>query len=119
MMDAGYGLAIRWSLEDAPERVAQDLREYVVGTSIARFMFLDGLAFKLWRMAEGQWFEGTYVFDTVRARDEFQAQFEQTMADAPGTKIIGSQPVSVEPYEVVAIAEGPGAFRRGPGPGRA
>ena len=118
-MNAGYGLTVRWSLKDAPEDAADQLREYVVGTSIARFMFLDGLAFKVWRMREGEWFEGTYVFNTVRARDEFQAQFEQTMADAPGTKIIGSQPVSVEAYEVVAIAEGPGAFRRGPGPGRA
>ncbi|MEO7070767.1 MAG: hypothetical protein ABI131_09780 [Nostocoides sp.] len=118
-MDAGYGLAVRWSLREAPEGVAQDLRDYVVGTSIARFMFLDGLAFKLWRMAEGEWFEGTYVFDTPRARDEFQAQFEETAVDAQGSKIIGSAPVAVERYEVVAIAEGPGAFRRGPGPGRA
>ena len=118
-MNAGYGLSVRWSLETAPDGVAQELRDYVVGTSMAKFMFLDGLAFKLWRMVEGEWFEGTYVFDTPLARDEFQAQFEQTAAHAPGTKIIGSPPVAVEPYEVVAIAEGPGAFRRGPGPGRA
>ncbi len=118
-MDAGYGLAVRWSLREAPEGVGEDLREYVVGTSIARFMFLDGLAFKVWRMVEGEWFEGTYVFDTPRARDEFQAQFEHSAADAAGSRIIGSPPISVERYEVVAIAEGPGAFRRGPGPGRA
>ena len=118
-MDAGYGLSVRWSLKDAPDTVAQGLREYVVGTSIARFMFLDGLAFKVWRMVEGEWFEGTYVFDTVRARDEFQAEFEQGAAAAPGSAIIGSPPISVERYEVVAIAEGPGQFRRGPGPGTA
>lgn len=116
-MDAGYGLAVRWSLEDAEPDVAERLREYVVGTSIARFMFLDGLAFKLWRMSEGRWFEGTYVFDTAKARDEFQREFEAGAPTAPGTKIIGSPPVSVEPYEVVAIAEGPQHFRRGPGPG--
>ena len=53
-MNAGYGLAVRWSLKDAPDNVADSLREYVVGTSIARFMFLDGLAFKVWRMKEGR-----------------------------------------------------------------
>ena len=49
-MNAGYGLAVRWSLTDAPPEVAGQLREYVVGTSMASFMFLDGLAFKTWRM---------------------------------------------------------------------
>ena len=58
-MNAGYGLTVRWSLENAPGDAADQLREYVVGTSIARFMFLDGLAFKVWRMREGEWFEGT------------------------------------------------------------
>ncbi len=118
-MDAGYGLAVRWSLQDAEDDVAERLREYVVGTSIARFMFLDGLAFKVWRMSEGQWFEGTYVFDTARARDEFQQEFEDAAERSPGSEIIGSAPVAIEPYEVVAIAEGPQHFRRGPGPGRA
>ena len=71
-MNAGYGLAVRWSLEDAPEDAADRLREYVVGTSIAKFMFLDGLAFKVWRMREGEWFEGTYVFDTEQERKVFR-----------------------------------------------
>ncbi len=115
-MNAGYGLAVRWSLKDAPATVAGQLREYVVGTSIARFMFLDGLAFKVWRMVEGEWFEGTYVFDTAQARDEFQAEFSGGADEAPGSRIIGSGPVSIERYEVVAIAEGPERFRRGPGP---
>lgn len=115
-MNAGYGLAVRWSLKDAPSGIAGELREYVVGTSIARFMFLDGLAFKVWRMVEGEWFEGTYVFDTARARDDFEADFVSGAGDAPGSRIIGSAPVSVERYEVVAIAEGPERFRRGPGP---
>jgi hypothetical protein len=44
-LDAGYGLAVRWSLAQAPEGIEDELREYVVGTSLARFMFLDGLAF--------------------------------------------------------------------------
>lgn len=119
MLDAGYGLSVRWSLKDAPQDVAARLREYVVGTSIARFMFLDGLAFKVWRMVEGEWFEGTYVFDTAHARDEFREDFRRAMSQAPGTSIIGSEPIAIEDYEVVAIAEGPQAFRRGPGPGTA
>ena len=97
-MNAGYGLAVRWSLKDAPEGVARRLREYVVGTSIARFMFEDGLAFKVWR-------------------DRFRTQFEAVAATSPGSEIIGSAPIAIEDYEVVAIAEGPAGFRRGAGPG--
>ena len=43
----------------------------------------------------------------------------ETAAESAGSKIIGSAPVLVEPFEVVAIAEGPEGFRRGPGPGTA
>jgi hypothetical protein len=118
-MNAGYGLSVRWSLEDAPGDVAERLREYVVGTSLAQFMFLDGLAFKTWRMVEGKWFEGTYVFDQQVYRDDFAREFARTAATAAGSTIIGSAPVQIEPFEVVAIAEGPSRFRRGPGPGTA
>ncbi len=118
-MDAGYGLAVRWSLTDAPAGVAEQLREYVVGTSLARFMFLDGLAFKTWRMVEGEWFEGTYVFDSAQVRDQFREEFAAGAAQSPGSQIIGSAPVLIEDFEVVAIAEGPAKFRRGPGPGQA
>ncbi|MFQ6172909.1 hypothetical protein ACK8HX_14965 [Oryzobacter sp. R7] len=115
-MNAGYGLTVRWSLEDAPDDAPDQLREYVVGTSIARFMFLDGLAFKVWRMREGEWFEGTYVFDSEQERQVFRDGFEQGAAQAPGSAIIGSAPTDIEEWEVVAIAEGPAGFRRGAGP---
>ena len=115
-MNAGYGLTVRWSLAQAPEGVEQRLREYVVGTSIARFMFQDGLAFKVWRMRPSEWFEGTYVFDSAHERDLFRKSFEATAADSPGARIIGSAPEIIEDYEVVAIAEGPAGFRRGAGP---
>ncbi|MDN5715776.1 MAG: hypothetical protein L0G89_00935 [Janibacter sp.] len=118
-MNAGYGLAVRWSLTNAPADVAAQLREYVVGTSMANFMFLDGLAFKTWRMVEGQWFEGTYVFDAAKDRDEFCEDFTGKAADSAGSQIIGSAPTEITPFEVVAIAEGPAQFRRGPGPGAA
>lgn len=118
-MNAGYGLAVRWSLSDAPGDVAAQLREYVVGTSMANFMFLDGLAFKTWRMREGEWFEGTYIFQAAKDRDEFRDDFAITAADTAGSKIIGSAPIEIEAFEVAAIAEGPAQFRRGPGPGTA
>ncbi|MBM6405133.1 hypothetical protein JQN72_12865 [Phycicoccus sp. CSK15P-2] len=115
-MNAGYGLTVRWSLDGAPDDAPDRLREYVVGTSIARFMFLDGLAFKVWRMREGEWFEGTYVFDSEEERRSFRADFEPGAATSPGSDIIGSAPVLLEEWEVVAIAEGPAGFRRGAGP---
>ena len=118
-MNAGYGLTVRWSLEDAPADAADQLREYVVGTSIARFMFLDGLAFKVWRMREGEWFEGTYVFATAADRDAFRSDFEVGALASPVSKLVGSGPITIEAYEVVAIAEGPAKFRRGAGPGSA
>lgn len=116
-MNAGYGLSVRWSLADAEDGVEEALREYVVGTSMATFMFLDGLAFKTWRMRPGEWFEGTYVFGEARDRDAFVADFAPGASDAPGSEIIGSAPTHIEPFEVVAVAEGPAQFRRGPGPG--
>ena len=115
-MNAGYGMTVRWSLEGAPEDAPDRLREYVVGTSIARFMFLDGLAFKVWRMRTGEWFEGTYVFDSEQERTEFREAFEPGAATSPGSEIIGSAPTAIEEWEVVAIAEGPAGFRRGAGP---
>ena len=115
-MDAGYGLAVRWSLQESGPDVADRLREYVVGTSIARFMFLDGLAFKVWRMREGEWFEGTYVFDTEQERKVFREEFEASAAESKGSELIGSPPIAIEEFEVVAIAEGPAGFRRGAGP---
>ncbi len=116
-LDAGYGLAVRWSLAQAPEGIEGDLREYVVGTSLARFMFLDGLAFKVWRMVPGEWFEGTYVFDSAHERQAFEESFVPGAGQAPGSVMIGSGPISIERFEVVAIAEGPAGFRRGSGPG--
>ena len=116
-MNAGYGLSVRWSLADAPAGVAQQLREYVVGTSMADFMFLEGLAFKTWRMREGEWFEGTYVFDAAKDRDEFKESFTSNADTSPGSEIVGSAPIEIDDFEVVAIAEGPAGFRRGAGPG--
>ena len=116
---AGHGLTVRWSLTAAPDDTAQRLADYVTGTSHARFTDQPGLRFKTWRMRPGEWFEGTYVFVGGAERDAFATSFSATAADSPGSQIIGTAPVSIEPFEVVAVAEGAAGFAAGGGPGSA
>ena len=116
-MSAGYGLSVRWSLEHAPEGGEARLREYVVETSMARFAQREGLAFKSWGMRAGQWFEGTYVWGTRGSREAFATAFAAEAAGSPVSALVGSPPVWIEPFEVVAIVEGPEGFREGAGPG--
>ena len=104
------GLTVRWSLRDASPDTAAALGSYVEGTSHARFTGMPGLRFKTWRMLPGGWFEGSYVFASDAARVAFQEHFEAGAADAPGTRIVGSPPVLVEPCQVVAVAEGGEGF---------
>ncbi|NHC13191.1 hypothetical protein [Motilibacter deserti] len=112
-----YGLSVRWSLEGVDPDVAQRLRAYVVGTSLERFSGMPGLRFKTWRMRPGEWFEGTYVWATQEARDGFAATFTAEAAESPGSRIVGAEPVLIEPFEVVAVAAGGEGFAAGPGPG--
>ena len=112
-----YGLSVRWSLEDADADVPQRLREFVRDTSLRRFTDLPGLRFKTWRMVEGEWFEGTYVWASAEARDAFAETDRAGMATSPGTRIIGSAPVLHTSFEVVGVAEGGDGFAPGPGPG--
>lgn len=105
-----YGLTVRWSLEDAPEGIEKTLADYVANTSFAGFDGREGLRFKTWRMRTGEWFEGCYVFDSSAAREEFEKQFTEVAAESPGSQIIGSSPVLIEPCEVVAVAEGGSGF---------
>lgn len=108
------GLTVRWSLADAPEGVEAELASYVADTSHARFTGMSGLRFKTWRMVPGEWFEGCYVFVTDEAREEFQRSFTESAAQSPGSRIIGSAPVLVEPCEIVAVAEGWDGFEATP-----
>lgn len=108
------GLTVRWSLTDAPDGVADTLRAYVAETSHARFTGMSGLRFKTWRMRAGEWFEGTYVFASDEARADFQAAFTEGAAQAPGSTIIGSAPVLIEQWDVVAVAEGWDGFEATP-----
>ena len=105
------GLTVRWSLEDAPAEVADELAAYVEESSHARFNDMSGLRFKTWRIKPGQWFEGCYVFATEEARAEFQRTFSQGAAEAPGSTIIGTAPILIEECEIVAIAEGREGFQ--------
>jgi hypothetical protein len=113
-----FGLAVRWPLAAAPAETAARLRDYVTGTSLGNFTGMDGLRFKTWRQRPGEWFEGTYVFATAAARDGFEATFRQNAPTAAVTVLIGSPPVSIERFEVLAVAEGGAGFTAGPGPGR-
>jgi hypothetical protein len=104
------GLTVRWSLAEAPADVLDTLADYVAGTSHARFSGRPGLAFKTWRAVPGEWFEGCYVFADDAARATFQEEFAAVAAESPGSEIIGSPPVLIEPCEVVAVAEGGAGF---------
>lgn len=108
------GLSIRWSLEGLPDSVLGELAAYVEGTSHARFTGMSGLRYKVWRARPGEWFEGTYVFTSEQDRQAFQEQFQATLDEAPGTRIVGAPPVLVEPWELVAVAEGWDGFEARP-----
>ena len=105
------GLTVRWSLAQAPEGTEDALADYVASASHARFTDMPGLRFKTWRMRAGEWFEGCYVFATAEDREAFQETFTASAADSPGSKIVGSPPVLIEPCSVVAVAEGAEGFR--------
>ena len=112
-----HGLSVRWSLADAGDDAAERLRDYVVGQSLDRFTGMAGLRFKTWRMRPGEWVEGTYVFASPEARDAFLAEMREKAPGAPVTRLVGSPPVLMEPFEVVAVAEGGEGFVAGGGPG--
>jgi hypothetical protein len=109
-----HALTVRWSLADAPDGVEDELAAYVADSSHARFTGMDGLRFKTWRMRPGEWFEGCYVFASDEARTAFQESFSAGAADSPGSQIIGSAPILIEPCEVVAVAEGGEGFLAAP-----
>lgn len=109
-----HGLTVRWSLADAPEGVEDELTAYVESSSHARFQGKPGLRFKTWRMVPGAWFEGCYVFDSSGERDAFQREFTEVAAESPGSQIIGSAPILIEPCVVVAVAEGASGFLAAP-----
>ena len=100
------GLSVRWSLAGAPAGIAAELREYVAEASYVKFTGMQGLRFKTWRMREGEWFEGTYVFVSDEARASFQETFTAGAATAPISTMTGAPPTSIEAFEVVAVAEG-------------
>ena len=104
------GLTVRWSLEEAPEGAEVALAQYVEETSHARFSGKEGLRFKTWRMRPREWFEGCYVFVDEDARDAFQTTFTAVAAESPGSQLIGSSPILIEPCTIVAVAEGAAGF---------
>lgn len=106
-----YGLTVRWSLADASPGVLKELKKYIEDESHSKFAGLHGLRFKSWRAREGEWFEGCYVFKSDEDRVKFQTTFEEEAHKSPGSKIIGSSPIIIEPCEIVAVVRGPAGFR--------
>jgi hypothetical protein len=104
------GLTVRWSLEAAPADAADQLAAYVADSSHARFTGKPGLRFKTWRMRAGEWFEGCYVFATDEECAAFEREFTAVAEESPGSQIIGSAPVLIEPCDIVAVAEGGEGF---------
>ncbi|MDN4172437.1 hypothetical protein QWY28_05745 [Nocardioides sp. SOB77] len=108
------GLSIRWSLVGAPDGVEEQLAAYVADTSHARFTGMAGLRFKTWRVRPGEWFEGLYLFASDEARAAFQEEFTAGAAEVPGSRMVGAPPVLIEPWDVVAVAEGWEGFEATP-----
>ncbi len=108
------GLTVRWSLESSPDGVEDALAAYVADTSHARFTGMAGLRFKTWRVRPGEWFEGCYVFVSDEARAAFQETFTAGAAQAPGSQLVGSAPILIEPCDIVAVAEGWDGFEATP-----
>ena len=108
------GLTVRWSSAGCPAATLAELASYVESTSHERFSGLEGLRFKTWRARAGEWFEGTYVFETDAQRADFQASFEAKAAEAPASLVVGSPPILIEAWDVVAVAEGPAGFLAAP-----
>jgi hypothetical protein len=109
-----HGLTVRWSLTDSPDGVQDALRAYVEATSHGRFSGKEGLRFKTWRMREGEWFEGCYVFETTQDRDAFEQDFKNVAAESPVSQLVGGPPMLIEPCEIVAVAEGASGFLEAP-----
>lgn len=105
-----HGLTVRWSLAGTDPDLLDRLRTYVREESYAGFAGREGLRFKTWRARDGEWFEGSYVFATDADREAFETSFRERAATAPGSVLIGSAPILIEPCEVVAVAEGGEGF---------
>lgn len=109
-----FGLAVRWSLADATPHTEQNLRDYVAEESYARFAELPNLHQKTWRMRSGEFFEGIYVFSSTEARQAFQTDFTPRVADSKVSTIVGSSAIAIEPFEILALVEGPAEFLAAP-----
>lgn len=109
-----HGLTVRWSLVGTPADTLDRLRDYVADSSFERFSARSGLRFKTWRAVADEWFEGSYVFVDDAARAAFQAEFTPMADGSPVSEIIGHGPESIEPCEIVAVAEGPERFLAAP-----
>ena len=77
----GGGLVDRHEPED-DRAVAQDDRVVAIGSTSWRNKLTGKVAatpkIDVWRMRDGEWFEGTYIFQAAKDRDEFRADHTTT-----------------------------------------
>ena len=109
-----HALTVRWSLTDAPDGVEEKLAAYVEETSHARFTGMDGLRFKTWRCGRGSGSRAATSSPPTRPARRSRRDFTAAAAESPGSQIIGSAPVLIEPCDVVAVAEGGEGFLAAP-----
>jgi hypothetical protein len=98
-----YGLTTRWSLTGTGPELAEQLRRYVRDTSVARFTGRDGLAFKVWSLAEGEFFGGTYLWADQASRAAFA---EALLAEPSPVETMVGHPPRLEYFECPGVADG-------------
>jgi hypothetical protein len=99
-----HGLTVRWSLQGSPPGTEQALRDYVRGTSVARFSGMPGLVQKTWQMSERGFFAGVYVWSTREARSAFLASFRANPSAV--SRLVGHDPDVIQEWDVVDVAVG-------------
>ncbi|CAN5379136.1 hypothetical protein BH20ACT5_BH20ACT5_16870 [soil metagenome] len=108
-----YGLTVRWSLEGARTGVEQEFCDYVREVSHEKFSGYAGLHQKYWAVVPGDHVEGVYLWSSERARTQWI--LELATNPSPVNAIFGREPVLIEEFDVVAVAEGGDGM---PKPGR-
>ena len=105
------GLTVRWSLEGAPDGVEAALATYVAETSHARFSEHARAALQdLAQRAGGSGSRAATSSRTTPRGGSSRTPSPPAAAESPGSQIIGSPPILIEPCVVVAIAEGAAGF---------
>ncbi len=109
------GLTVRWSLADAPAGVEEALASYVAETSHARFSAMAGAALQdLAHACRGSGSRAATSSRTTPPARRSRRPSPRARPSRPGSQIIGSPPILIEPCSIVAVAEGASGFVAAP-----